>query len=92
MFVLEGAYDSWQLAHILGFPCATYGQSLENCSKILNASLESYGNAMRESIGVALDSTAHHKKHSAMAGPHFPYNEFYFKNFRRFARPSKIQR
>ena len=62
MFVLEGAYDSWQLHHILGFPCATYGESLTHCSKAQNASLENYGAAMRDSIGVALDSTEHHKK------------------------------
>ena len=64
MFILEGAYDSWQLHNILGFPCATYGQNLEHCSKAQNASLENYGVAMRASIRTALDSTGHHKQSS----------------------------
>ena len=64
MFILEGAYDSWQLHHILGFPCATYEQTLEHCSKAQNASLENYGDAMRASIRSALESTRHHKQTS----------------------------
>merc|ERR1712146_428165 len=60
MFILEAAYDSWQVAHILGFPCATYFETLENCSAAQNASLETYGRAMKNSIQEALSSSTHH--------------------------------
>ena len=62
MFVLEGMYDSWQLRHILGFPCATYGDKLSRCTLAQNASLESYGVHMRASIRLALTSTPHHQR------------------------------
>lgn len=60
MFVLEGAYDSWQLANILGFPCATYFHTLVNCTSNDNATLEAYGQAMKRSISSAMKSSPHH--------------------------------
>ncbi len=60
MFILEGRYDSWQLHHILGWYCATYGKTLDNCTKNDNATLELYGTAMKKSIQLALKSSSHH--------------------------------
>ena len=62
MFILEGRYDSWQLANILGFPCASYWQRLNKCSRAQNATLEAYGSAMAASVNQALASTAHHQR------------------------------
>jgi hypothetical protein len=64
MFVLEGAYDSWQLGSILGERCASYGQTLAKCSAAQNASIQAYGTAMRRSIRAALSSTPHHSVHA----------------------------
>ncbi len=61
MFVMEGAYDSFQVGNFLGFPCATYGKTLAGCTDAQNVSLEEYGAAMRTSIRAALASTAHHR-------------------------------
>ena len=61
MFVLEGAYDSWQLANVMGFPCATYFQPLVHCTAHDNATLEAYGHAMKLSIQHALNSSDHHR-------------------------------
>jgi hypothetical protein len=60
MFVMEGAYDSWQLHNILSFQCSTYGKDLSNCSTQENTSLLAYGDAMRRSVRSALSSTPHH--------------------------------
>ena len=60
MFVMEGAYDSFQVANIMGFPCSSYGRSLATCSSGQNASLQAYGTAMRKSIRAGLASTPHH--------------------------------
>ena len=62
MFVLEGAYDSWQLANVMGFPCASYWQNLTKCTAQQNQTLELYGTSMKESIQKALVSTTHHAK------------------------------
>eukprot|EP00946_MAST-07B_sp_MAST-7B-sp1_P001554 g1554.t1 len=62
IFILEGRYDSWQLAHIMGFPCATYGERLDKCDAAQNASLEAYGDAMVRSVARALASSAHHRR------------------------------
>jgi hypothetical protein len=64
MFVMEGAYDSFQLANIMGFPCSSYGKSLQGCSAAQNASLQAYGAAMRKSIRAGLASTPHHVANS----------------------------
>ena len=64
MFVMEGAYDSFQLANIMGFPCSSYGKSLAACTAAQNASLQAYGAAMRTSIRAGLASTPHHVANS----------------------------
>ena len=60
VFVLEAAYDAWQLLNILGIDCSTYGQSLCACTVEDMHAINAYGSAARLSILEALNSTAHH--------------------------------
>ena len=64
MFVMEAAYDSWQLLHILQLTCSTYGHSLSNCNAQQNTTVNAYGRAMRGSIRAALASSSHHSTRS----------------------------
>ena len=63
VFLIQSAYDSWQLTNILNLSCAvSFEDPRVECSAAEMEAIDTYGATMRESIAAAMGSTPHHEQ------------------------------